>query len=242
VSVAGLRTFLLQPLEDYLAALETTLRRPLLLVVVILAFIASWLIYVPLHELAHAFGCVAAGGNVSRLEIGPWYGGIWLQQLFPFVVPESAYAGRLSGFDTHGSDLTYLATDAAPFLLTVVLGVPLLRSVRQRSGRAGISESIKFGAALPFAFAPFISLTGDYYEMGSILISRLAVRLLPGLSLERWRSDDIFRLAAELSRGPEGLRMADVAGLAGGFLVGCSLAWATYGLGALCSRVLRRGH
>jgi len=138
------------------------------LFVTVLAGVAAWWIYVPIHELLHALGCWVTGGAVSRLEIAPEYGGALLAHVFPFVVSGGDYAGRLSGFDTHGSDLVYLATDAAPFLLSIVLGVPLLRASNR--GR----RPVRFGTAVVLALAPFYSLTGDYYEMGSILVTRAA--------------------------------------------------------------------
>src|SRR4051812_23337575 len=32
-----------------------------------LAFVVSWFLYVPTHELLHAFGCLWTGGTVTRL-------------------------------------------------------------------------------------------------------------------------------------------------------------------------------
>ena len=40
--------------------------------------------------------------------------------------------------------------------------------------------------------APFYNLIGDYYEMGSILVSRAAQQWQPSFAVERWRSDDLF--------------------------------------------------
>jgi hypothetical protein len=88
-------------------------------VIVILAGAAAWWIYVPVHELLHALGCVMTGGSVGELQIAPRYGGTLLARVFPFVVGHSDYAGRLSGFDTKGSDWIYLATDVMPYVLTV---------------------------------------------------------------------------------------------------------------------------
>ncbi|MDP9122753.1 MAG: hypothetical protein M3O15_15515, partial [Acidobacteriota bacterium] len=90
-----------------------------------LGLAAGWWTYVPLHELLHAAACRAAGGTVTRLEIDPLYGGALLARVLPFVAAgrSGPYAGRLSGFDTHGSDLTYLATDLGPFILALLPGV-----------------------------------------------------------------------------------------------------------------------
>lgn len=237
--MVGVRRFFSQPIRDYLDGLLACFHtgRAQALGLAAVAFLLSWWIYVPIHELSHAYGCMLAGGTVTRLEISPLYGAAWLQQVFPFVTVGSEYAGRLSGFDTHASDWIYLATDAAPFLWTILIGVPLLRGVS--SGTTG--HRLQFGLALPIAFAPFISLTGDYYEMGSILVSRVAAGFDPTIPLERWRSDDVFRLIDDLSSGAEGVRAGDVAGIGGGLILGTLLALGTYWLGVLWSDALR-GH
>ena len=117
--------------------------RPYLaLAATMLAMILAWFVYTPIHELLHVLGCVVTGGSVSELEIQPIYGGALLARVFPFVVPGGEYAGRLSGFDTHGSDLVYLATDFAPYLLTVLIGVPALRRC------AGHSRPLVFGGGV----------------------------------------------------------------------------------------------
>jgi hypothetical protein len=224
-------------LDDYLAALGVCLapfgfRR---LAAIITSLAVAWWLYVPLHELSHAFGCLLAGGTVTRLEIDPLYGAAWLQRFFPFVAVGSEYAGQLTGFDTGGSDWVYLATDFAPFLWTIIVGVPVLRAVGRGNGRP-IRRCLIFGAALPLAFAPFVSLTGDYYEMGSIIVSRLAVGVGGGVSLERWRSDDVFRLVEELSNQAGGLSAVDVLGIAVAQILGAALAFATYAAGTLLDR------
>ena len=157
----------LRPALDLLRGEARCVRRPVDLAALALGLVAGWFVYVPLHELLHAAGCAATGGTVSRLEIAPLYGGSLLARLFPWVVSGGDYAGRLSGFDTGGSDLVYLATDLAPFLLTLFPGVWALR----RAARAG--RGLLFGLAAPFALAPFLSLTGDAYEIGSILATRV---------------------------------------------------------------------
>jgi hypothetical protein len=226
-----------QPLDDYVAALgpfAAGWRWPRLAVLVVAA-VASWWVYVPLHELAHAWGCLLGGGSVTRLEIDPAYGAALLQRVFPFVSVGSDYAGQLTGFDTGGSDLTYLLTDFLPFAGTILIGVPLLHAAA-RPGRAPLAQAALFGAALPIAFAPFVSLTGDYYEMGSILVSRLAAWLDPGVPVTRWRSDDLLKLAEQLleSDGAAG----DAVGLAASFVVGTVLAFVTYVLGAAWARLV----
>lgn len=226
-----IRDLVARPLRDWLEALEACVRdgRPADFVALALGFLLSWWVYVPIHELAHAWGCLLAGGEVTRLEIDWIYGASLLARVFPYVSVGSEYAGRLSGFDTRGSDVTYLVTCALPFLLTVVIGVPLLRAVpRLRGWRRGLA----LGAAVPVAFAPIVSLTGDYYEMGSILVSRVAAATESGFPLARWRSDDLVKLVRDLA--PEATA-ADVAGVAASLIVGAALALATYWLGVLVS-------
>ncbi len=225
-----------QPFTDCLGAVEHCLA-PLgawSIPVVALSVVLTWWVYVPVHELLHALGCVVTGGSVSRLEIAPIYGAALVRRVFPFVVVGSDYAGRLSGFDTHGSDLTYLATDFFPYLLTVLVGVPLLRSAAASRSKPWTAAAL-FGVAFPLAYVPFLSLTGDYYEMGSILVSRLVRLWSPALPLERWRSDDLSKLLDTLSRG--GLHAGDVAGVGASFLVGVVLCFATYWAGVGCARL-----
>jgi hypothetical protein len=183
---------LLAPFRDVLRGLDRCLERGApALAVVLLGLLAGWWLYVPIHELLHAAGCLAAGGRVDRLEIDGVYGGALLARIFPFVVSGSQYAGRLSGFDTRGNDWIYLGTDLAPFVLTLP-GVWLLR--RAASSR----RAFFFGLSLPFALAPFLSLTGDAYEIGSILVTHLP----PWQASGALRGDDLLRKGEELARTP----------------------------------------
>jgi len=234
--VSRLVRIIAQPLRDWLDALEACVRdgSRAHLVVIAPGFLLSWWIYVPVHELAHAWGCLLGGGDVTRLEIDWIYGAALLAKVFPYVTVGSEYAGRLSGFDTRGSDLTYLLTCALPFVLTVLIGVPLLRAVPRLHGwRRGLG----LGVAVPVAFAPVVSLTGDYYEMGSILVSRVVATTLPGFPLDRWRGDDLIKLVREL--GPQA-DLGDVAGVAASLTIGAVLALATYWLGVLAAHAIAR--
>jgi len=231
-----------QPVDDFLAALTVWARGGgwprLVLLIIVMAL--TWWIYVPVHELAHAYGCLMGGGTVSRLDIDPVYGAALLQRVFPFVNVGSEYAGQLTGFDTGGSDLTYLLTDFLPFLATILLGVPMLQAAGQ-SGRRPWVQTVLFGAALPIALAPFISLTGDYYEMGSIMVSRATAWLDPDFVVTRWRSDDLVKLGGRLFGPDGGGTFADGCGLALSFALGVVLAVATYGAGSAWAAALGVG-
>jgi hypothetical protein len=195
-----------------------------------LGLVAGWWLYVPAHELLHAAACRAAGGGVTRLEIDRLYGGALLARAFPFVVPASDYAGRLSGFDTRGSDWTYLATDLGPFLLTLFPGVWALR--RAAAGR----RAFWFGTALPFTLAPFLSLGGDAYEIGSIVATRLPPWAAPA-ARSLLRGDDLFKKLGELAGVPD----APWGGALAGVLLGVAWAFLTYGLGDALARALGAG-
>jgi hypothetical protein len=234
--------FIVLPFDDYVAALDrlTVAWRWSRLAVLVGAAVLSWWIYVPLHELAHAWGCQLGGGTVSQLDIGAVYGAAFLHEVFPFVHVGSDYAGQLRGFDTHGRDTTYLLTDFLPFVGTILVGVPLLRAAG-RSGWRPTAQAALFGAALPIAFAPFVSLTGDYYEMGSILVSRAATHLDSGVDVARWRSDDLFKLVATLFGSGGTGTPGDAIVLIVSFGVGAVLVVLTYALGAAWSDAVRRG-
>ena len=212
------------PVTDLLRGQQLTLTRGRDLAWLLAGLLLGWWVYVPLHELLHAFGCLAAGGTVSRLEVDPLYGGALLARIFPWVVAGGDYAGRLSGFDTGGSDAVYLVTDLAPFILTLAGVWALRRAARAR--RPG-----PFGITVPFALAPLLSLTGDAYEIGSILVTRLPPWSAAATLL---RGDDVGRVAERLA--------ASGAPPWGGFMLALALgvawAWATYGLGAAVARAV----
>ncbi len=219
------------PFTDVLNGLDRCLDRGARgLLLTALGLLAGWWIYVPLHELLHAAACRAAGGGVTRLEIDRVYGGALLARAFPFVVPASQYAGRLSGFETHGSDLIYLATDLGPFLLTLFPGVWALRKA------AASRWEILFGAALPFALAPFLSLGGDAYEIGSILATRLPPWAAPA-TRSLLRGDDLGKKIGELA----GVPGAPWGGALLAVLLGTIWAFLTYALAGALARALGQG-
>lgn len=230
--------FFLSPFADFLAAYDRGIGRQGLwaMLWVALACGLAWWVYVPLHELMHAWGCQLAGGKVTQLDIAEGYGGDLLQRVFPYVRVGSDYAGQLSGFDTHGSDFIYAVTVFFPYLLTLFPGVPLLMLVRARR-HPSVSTLLILGAALPLAWAPFLSITGDYYELGSILASRLGESLL-GMNTSAWRGDDLFRIAGPLFSGTGKLHAADALGITLGLLIGLLLAFVTYALGRRLGRAL----
>jgi hypothetical protein len=233
---ATLTEWLLRPVADVMRGLDRSLSSQIATPLMLLAMFASWWLYVPIHELFHAWGCLAAGGTVSRLELDEAYGAAWLAQWFPYIRPGSEYAGRLSGFDTGGSDWVYLVTVFFPYLLTLAIGLPLLYLAIRRA------SAWLLGSALPWATAPFLSLTGDYYEMGSIVASRLAAPLYPE-ALTRWRGDDLPLLVETLFMGTGKGVPVDALGVTTAFLLGLAGAFLTYHAGAwLAARLIGDPH
>jgi hypothetical protein len=195
---------------------------PLLLV----ACAAGWWLYVPVHELMHAWGAQLGGATVTRLDIDPIYGARFLQRIFPYVQVGSAYAGQLAGFDTHGSDLAYALTVFFPFVLSIAIGVPLL----VRAGRApapGVATTLLFGFVLPVAWAPLLSIGGDFYELGAIVVSRAAA--VAGVDGAGWRGDDAVAIIGHRLGGA--FSWVDAAGVAASLLLGIGLAFVTYAAG-----------
>ena len=248
-TVTYMKPFFRQPIDDVVACLEpiVTIKNPArALIPLFLSLVVSWVVYVPIHELLHALDCVVTGGDVTRLEISPRYGGTLLAESgwFPFVVPGGEYAGRLSGFDTKGSDFCYLMTDFAPFVLTVLFGVTLLKLAGRKR------RPILFGTAIVVGLAPFYNIPGDYFEMGSITTTRLLTFLRGGGNppiFEKLRSDDIFKLIGQLCSEPAELGLqggGDIAVAVPIILVSLAFAllfaFATYWLGHYVSRVFLR--
>ncbi|MGD8375440.1 MAG: hypothetical protein PVF68_04805 [Acidobacteriota bacterium] len=186
------------------------------------AAIAGWVVYVPVHELLHAAGCLACGGRVDELQLRPMYGGTLLDGWIPFVRAGGDYAGRLTGFDTGDSDLVYLVTVAAPFTVSL-LAFLLLRLAPRRGGPiwAGLGTVLLVGI--------LSSIPGDYYELGSILVSdALDVSTnLPRDRLQDLRHDDILVLWREFPRRFPRFRWAWGAAVVASALVGVCLASGT---------------
>jgi hypothetical protein len=173
-----------------------------LLIAMMLSFLITWFIYVPIHELLHVAGCVISGGSVNEVILDQKYGAVLLKKIFPFIVPQSSgYAGRVSGFDP-GSDTGYLIMVFFPYILTIFPGVWLL-IYSARAKKMWVS-----GMGMILGLAPFMSVTGDYFEIGTIIMTKIWNSVLqgyPAQSIEAYwnlRSDDIFRLISEISAEP----------------------------------------
>lgn len=242
-----MRFFFIRPLQDLglcLNHLADTPRPQRSMVVVVIALLLTWFIYVPIHELLHVAGCVATGGSVTELQIAPQYGGTLLARWFPFVVSGGDYAGRLSGFDTKGSDWIYLATVFGPFLLSVLFGVTIIRVCTRRW------RPILFGSGIVVGLAPFYNLIGDYYEMGSIIVTRSLTFVAgesDGILFEGIRADDVFKLFSTLVTNPSQLGLKGAGQITAGILLAVTseivaviLAFATYALGSLVARLVLR--
>lgn len=235
-----LKMILIRPFEDFISGLERSLKHisVINIALIIVSFVVSWWIYVPIHELLHAAGCLIGGGTVTELEISPLYGGALLERIIPFVSSGSEYAGQLTGFDTRGNDLIYLLTVFFPYILTVFIGVPLLKSAAKSTS---VIAGLKLGIALPIAFAPFISFSGDYFEMGSIIVTRIASVIRPSSDFSRLISDDLFKLADDTFFSGGSYTAGDVITVALSFVLGIVLIYLTYFAGVLVSGVLFGG-
>ncbi|MHC4695843.1 MAG: hypothetical protein ACYTFA_03760 [Planctomycetota bacterium] len=239
------RTFFRQPFDDVIGCLEhiMTVGSPFKqLAPMLISMVVTWFIYVPIHELLHVAGVVAPGGAVSVLEVAPRYGGTILAEHIPWVVSGGAYAGRLSGFDTRGSDLIYLSCVFMPFVLSVLIGVPLVKICMKRR------RPILFGVAIVVGLAPFYNTPGDYFEMGSIMTTRVLTLFAGGGNPPVFvgiRSDDVFALIANIftQTGATGLAgigatavLLVIVGVS--LVVDVLLAFATYALGCGVAQVL----
>ncbi len=149
-----------------------------------------WHIYVPIHELMHVWACQAFGGTVEELALKARYGGHLLQKIFPYVVPESDYAGQLTGFSVP-NPWAYAAVDFAPYLFSF-FGIPLFASALVRR------SPFRFALGAVLAVAPFTAIIGDFYEMFSLAGTRLAQALQAGMPENVLLSDDVFKLLPSL--------------------------------------------
>lgn len=198
--------------------------------------LAGWWLYVPVHELLHVAGLVLTGGTITRLEMDALYGAHLLAKVFDFVHPASDYAGQLTGFNTNGSDITYLSCVLMPYAITVFPGFWLWRLCLDAEGTPGPGRMLAAGALLPVTLAPLLSIPGDYYETGSILVSRALAPAL-GVDIERWRHDDVFRLIGE--RSESWRPVADTLGIGGALVTGIILAVATVWIASKLATILQ---
>lgn len=214
------------PGRSFLRLYETILNQKSIsksLLQLALGLAVGWWLYVPIHELMHAAGCYLGGGTVSALEVKAVYGGGLLKTIFPFVTSGGTYAGRLTGFDTNGSDLCYFLTVFLPFILTLPTLMLMEKSCRMRS-------VFFFGFLLPAFMAPIISLTGDFLELGGIFLYQIWPDATPATRL--LISDDLFRLFGEISQHKNGLQATtgNYIFMSVSFTIGAFLAWFTLSL------------
>lgn len=176
-----------------MACLESSLEpRPVLKLVVMMAgLLIAWHVYVPIHELMHVAGCKLGGGTVESLALSPQYGAHALGIVFPFVVPESEYAGQLTGFTTPNA-WAYALTDFFPYLFSL-FGVALLEWCRRKRA------AWLMGSGFILAFVPVMSIPGDYYEACSLITSPIAGAWHTPAQSDILVSDDVFKLVGELA-------------------------------------------
>jgi len=160
------------------------------LIFMMVGLLVAWHIYTPVHELLHVAGCVMSGGTVQELALKPQYGGTILKEIFPFIVPESDYAGQLTGFTTPNK-WSYAIVDLLPFILSL-FGAQLMFWCRKKQ------NTWLFGLALILAFVPFMSLTGDFFEAASLITSEGLSVFQPELGTSFLVSDDAFKLVGSL--------------------------------------------
>lgn len=160
------------------------------LAVIMAGLLIAWHLYTPIHELLHVAGCVFTGGTVEELALKPQYGGTVLQHVFPFITPESDYAGQLTGFSTPNK-WSYAVVDFLPFVLSIPAGLLMVWCYRNRN-------TWLFGLALILAFVPIMSITGDFFEGASLVTSEMLSWMEPSLGDRFLISDDMFKLVGEL--------------------------------------------
>jgi hypothetical protein len=206
--------------------------------VFLLSILVTWFVYVPVHELFHAGGCIVSGGQVQELVLDRKYGAALLNRIFPFIIPsDSVYAGRLTGFDP-GSDAGYFITVFTPYILTLFPGVWLLRYAAKR-GSLWIA-----GSGCVIGLAPFTNLTGDYFEIGTIFSTKIWNYMFqgaPARSMEGFwslRSDDMFRLISEILTSPGSYGLPGIKNffliavvISSGLLLAALISGWTYSLG-----------
>jgi hypothetical protein len=88
------------------------------------------------------------------------------------------------------------------------------------------------------AWAPILSIGGDFYELGAIAVSRAAGMF--GVEGRDWRGDDVVAIIGR-RLGGGAFSWPDLAGIAASLLLGIVLAFATYSVGRGVASMLARG-
>ncbi len=202
------------------------------LIKVLVGLIIFFHLYVPLHELLHVAGCILGGGQVTSLTLKPQYGGSILGKLFPFIVPESEYAGRLTGFTTPNR-WAYAFVDFLPYTLSL-FGIALIMYCRKKRA------AFLLGLGFVLAFVPFMSIPGDYYEAVSLVTTRIAETMDPRLQEGVLVSDDLFRSVKGLAQRRQLSWMVGIC-IVAGVMASAYLALMTFALQVKIGDVFSRG-
>ena len=186
------------------------------LVILLLVFFVSFWIYVPIHELMHAFATFLVGGEVRELAIDATYGGVFFAKIFPFVVSESEYAGQLTDFTTPNK-FAYFIVDMFPYLLSLP-GVLLIRLA------AKYKRLWLFSLGFLLMLVPITQIFGDFYEAASLGAGELMAMVNPSLNPQSILSDDMFKLVKSLYTN-QGTNILAYVFVALSFILGLILAW-----------------
>ncbi len=160
------------------------------LLFLLVGLIIAWHVYTPIHELLHVAGCLMTGGTVEELALKPQYGGTILQEFFPFIVPDSDYAGQLTGFTTPNK-WAYAVVDFTPFVLSLFGGLTMAVCYEKR-------WTWLFGVATILSFVPIVSLPGDFFEAASLATSEWLGMISENAGYRLLISDDVFKLIPTL--------------------------------------------
>ena len=105
-----------------------------------------------------------------------------------------------------------------------------------------------FGAGIVVGLAPFYNLFGDYYEMGSVIVTHIATIITGGgdeIAFVGIRADDIFKLMETFFTSPSELGLEGPGAIAAGAclaiiseIIAVALAFLTYALGTVVANIL----
>ncbi len=105
-----------------------------------------------------------------------------------------------------------------------------------------------FGAGIVIGLAPFYNLFGDYYEMGSVIVTHIATIITGGgdkIAFVGIRADDIFKLMETFFTAPSDLGLEGLQAIAIGAclaiisgITAVALAFLTYALGTVVADIL----
>ncbi len=155
-------------------------------------------------------GSAARRRDGDRLDIDPMYGARLLQRMFPYVQVGLGLCRAARRLRHPRQRLDVCAGGLLSIRVDHCRSAFRCSYASRRATLPGVGSTLLLGMVLPLAWAPMLAIGGDFYELGSIAVSRAARYWRE--TVESWRGDDVVAIAGPDFDGESA--WSDVAGIA----------------------------